>query len=152
MLSLVIPSSSLLDQDPSRCIQSRDKQSTYSLPNLVKDIKSYLGNNSGIDSSSIDEDYLISLLRKYVSNPNDWFRYFYNDYSKNYTRNTIENINQKANIVSLSTHQPIKKIDLTLENTASSRVESRQGLPDPRPCKRSLHHEGPRGRVGRDGL
>jgi hypothetical protein len=102
MLSLVIPSSSLLDQDPSRCIQPRDK--LYSLQNLVKDIKSCLGNDSGIDSSAIDEDYLKSLLRKYASNPNDWFRYFYNDYSKNYTRNTIENINQKANIVSLSIH------------------------------------------------
>lgn len=98
MLSLVVPSSLPLDQDPSRCIQSREK--LYSLPNLVKDIKAYLGNDSGIDSSAIDEDYLKSLLRKYASNPNDWFRYFYNDYSKNYTRNTIENINQKANIVS----------------------------------------------------
>ncbi|CRG84240.1 cysteine dioxygenase [Talaromyces islandicus] len=99
MLSLVVPKSSPLDQDPSRCIQPRDK--LYSLPNLVKDIKSYLGNDSGIDSSSIDEEYLKSLLRKYSSNPNDWFRYFYNDYSKNYTRNTIENINRKANILLL---------------------------------------------------
>ncbi|KAE8352507.1 RmlC-like cupin domain-containing protein [Aspergillus coremiiformis] len=73
----------------------------YDLPALVQDIKSYLGDSAGIDSSEVDHEYLIGLARKYISNPNDWLRFFYNDPSKNYTRNAIENINRKANILLL---------------------------------------------------
>jgi cysteine dioxygenase len=72
----------------------------YSLDDLVQDIKTYLGSSGGISSTEVDNEYLISLAQKYISDPNDWARYFYNDTSKNYTRNAIENINQKANIVS----------------------------------------------------
>ena len=71
----------------------------YILDDLVRDIKTYLGESGGISSADVDNEYLISLARKYISDPNDWARYFYNDTSKNYTRNAIENINQKANIV-----------------------------------------------------
>ena len=71
----------------------------YNLDDLVRDIKAYLGTSGGISSAEVDNEYLISLAQKYISDPNDWARYFYNDTSKNYTRNAIENINQKANIV-----------------------------------------------------
>lgn len=71
----------------------------YNLDHLITDIKTYLGESGGIASEDIDSDYLISLARKYVSDPADWIGYFYNDPSKPYTRNAIENINQKANIV-----------------------------------------------------
>ncbi|GAD95892.1 cysteine dioxygenase [Paecilomyces variotii No. 5] len=73
----------------------------YGLQDLVKDIKKHLGESGGISSEDVDHEYLISLARKYVSNPSDWIRYFYNDPSKNYTRNAIENINHKANILLL---------------------------------------------------
>ena len=66
----------------------------------MQDIKKHLGETGGISSEEVDEDYLISLLMKYVSDPSDWIDYFHNDTSKNYTRNAIENINHKANIVS----------------------------------------------------
>ena len=72
----------------------------YNLEGLVQDIKKHLGETGGISSEEVDEDYLISLLMKYVSDPSDWIDYFHNDTSKNYTRNAIENINHKANIVS----------------------------------------------------
>lgn len=71
----------------------------YDLQSLVKDIKEYLGESGGISSEEIDSEHLISLARKYVSDPADWMEMFHNDTSKNYTRNTIENINHKANIV-----------------------------------------------------
>lgn len=71
----------------------------YELEDLVADIKAHLGDSSGIGSDDIDAEYLISLARKYISDPADWLRFFYNDTSKNYTRNAIENINRKANIV-----------------------------------------------------
>ena len=73
----------------------------YDLESLIKDIKEYFGKSKGITSNEVDTHYLISLANKYVSDPADWFDYFYNDTSKNYTRNSIENINQKANIVRL---------------------------------------------------
>jgi cysteine dioxygenase len=72
----------------------------YNLEDLVQDIKAHLGESGGISSADVDNEYLISLAKKYISDPNDWARYFYNDPSKAYTRNAIENINQKANIVS----------------------------------------------------
>ncbi|CAI7672357.1 unnamed protein product [Penicillium bialowiezense] len=73
----------------------------YNLDDLVRDIKAYLGTSGGISSAEVDNEYLISLAQKYISDPNDWARYFYNDTSKNYTRNAIENINLKANILLL---------------------------------------------------
>jgi hypothetical protein len=72
----------------------------YSLDNLVRDIKTYLGSTSGISSSDVDSNYLISLVKKYEAGEGGWTRYYHNDPSKNYTRNAIENINHKANIVS----------------------------------------------------
>ncbi|KAJ5540142.1 Cysteine dioxygenase [Penicillium frequentans] len=73
----------------------------YNLECLVDDIKQHLGESGGISSEEVDEEYLISLARKYISDPSDWIEYFYNDTSKNYTRNAIENINHKANILLL---------------------------------------------------
>lgn len=74
----------------------------YNLDSLVQDIKQHLGESGGISSDEVDEAYLISLAQKYISDPSDWIGYFYKDTSKNYTRNAIENINHKANIVSQS--------------------------------------------------
>ena len=74
-------------------------QPTYNLDDLVSDIKAHLGDSNGIGSEDIDAEHLISLARKYISDPADWVQYFHNDPSKNYTRNAIENINKKANIV-----------------------------------------------------
>ncbi|KAF5865566.1 hypothetical protein ETB97_003410 [Aspergillus alliaceus] len=89
-----------LPQGPSP-YDRRFLPATYDLQDLVHDIKSYLGDSSGIDSSDIDHEHLVSLARKYASNPNDWLRFYHNDPSKNYTRNAIENINRKANILLL---------------------------------------------------
>ncbi|KAJ5621016.1 hypothetical protein N7510_005000 [Penicillium lagena] len=75
--------------------------SRYDLDELVRDIKAHLGESGGISSSDVNEKYLISLAQKYTSQPSDWAKYFYNDTSKNYTRNAIENINRKANILLL---------------------------------------------------
>ncbi|RDW72962.1 hypothetical protein BP6252_06869 [Coleophoma cylindrospora] len=68
---------------------------------LVRSIRTYLGSSSGIDSADIDVDYLKGLMNRYVSNPDDWKRYAYADPSKHYTRNCVEDINGKANILIL---------------------------------------------------
>lgn len=93
MLSLPVP----VAQSVPQC--HGPPPAPYDLQDLVRDIKSYLGENAGIDASSVNAKYLISLVQKYASNPNDWVQFFHNDPSKNYTRNAIENINSKANIV-----------------------------------------------------
>jgi cysteine dioxygenase len=79
--------------------QNIENPNVYSLDDFVRDIKEHLGESGGIGCDEVDEDYLISLARKYMSNPNDWARYYHNCPGKNYTRNAIVNINQKANIV-----------------------------------------------------
>lgn len=71
----------------------------YTLDDLVGDIKAHLGDSGGIGYANINPDYLMSLAQKYNSNPNDWARYYHNCAEKSYTRNTIENINSRANIV-----------------------------------------------------
>ncbi|KAJ5141102.1 DNA-directed RNA polymerase III subunit RPC2 [Penicillium atrosanguineum] len=73
----------------------------YDLDSLVEDVKQHLGHSGGISSDEVDSEYLISLLKKYTSDPTDWISFFHNDTSKNYTRNAIENINHKANILLL---------------------------------------------------
>jgi cysteine dioxygenase len=81
----------------------------YNLESLIQDIKQHLGESGGISSEEVDEEYLISLARKYISDPSDWIEFFYNDTSKNYTRNAIENINHKANIVRIDLFKVILK-------------------------------------------
>jgi len=67
---------------------------------LVQDIRQYLGESSGIDSAHIDPEYIIGLMNKYTSNPKEWEKYARADTSRNYTRNLVDNINGKANLVS----------------------------------------------------
>lgn len=97
MSSTVISTTTTSDKGMVSCYSPL--QERYNLQGLVRDIKRYLGESGGISSKEVDEKYLISLAQKYLSDPSDWLEYFYNDTSKNYTRNAIENINQKANIV-----------------------------------------------------
>lgn len=122
----------------------------YSLEDLVKDIKSYLGTSSGIGCDNIDSEYLISLVERYKSNPNDWARYYYNCPGKNYTRNAIENINHKANIVSETYNTT--SLNPWLIDSAAVGLEPRQRLTHPRPCQRPLHHESVGWRAHRDCL
>ncbi|KAJ4049344.1 hypothetical protein NW756_006580 [Fusarium oxysporum] len=78
-----------------------EEPEAYSLDYFVRDVKVHLGEEGSIGCDDIDEDYLISLAKKYTSNPNDWARYYHNCPEKNYTRNAIVNINHKANILLL---------------------------------------------------
>lgn len=115
----------------------------YELDDLVADIKTHLGDSSGIGSEDIDAEHLISLAQKYISDPADWLRFFYNDTSKNYTRNAIENINRKANIVCPAPSSSWAPIANAASIIAPLSLEPRQGITDPRPCQCALYHEGP---------
>lgn len=100
MSSSVLPSHATIHKRLAPFYQPFEER--YNLDSLVQDIKQHLGQSGGISSEDVDSEYLISLLKKYTSDPSDWISYFHNDTSKNYTRNAIENINHKANIVSKS--------------------------------------------------
>lgn len=98
MYSSVLSSPATIDKGLALSYQLFKER--YNLDGVVQDIKQHLGQSGGISSEDVDPEYLISLLKKYTSDPSDWISYFHNDTSKNYTRNAIENINHKANIVS----------------------------------------------------
>jgi cysteine dioxygenase len=77
---------------------SRKPNTTYTLDNLVEDIKQYLG-SSGIDDDHVDPVVLMGFMSKYTSSSADWARYMRNDPSKNYTRNMVADISGRANLV-----------------------------------------------------
>jgi hypothetical protein len=142
-----------LTQPQSSCrsvssFQGSESTKVYSLDDFVRDVKAHLGESGGIGCDEVDEDYLISLTQKYVSNPNDWARYYHNCPSKNYTRNAIVNINQKANIVSSLPPAP----SLIEANTRKAivGVESRKRITNSRSRQCALHPEGLSWRINRD--
>jgi hypothetical protein len=94
---------------------------------LVQQIKTYLGSSSGIDSKDIDVDILKTLMLRYTSNSVHWNKYAKVQPGKHYTRNSIENINGKANIVIDIPHENFEK-SLLILTAASTGVESRKGF------------------------
>lgn len=123
MYSSVYPTTATIDKGLNPDYQPF--QERYNLDGLVQDIKKHLGQSGGISSEEVDSGYLISLMKKYTSDPSDWIEYFHNDTSKNYTRNAIENINHKANIVS----SDIMKVPCTPESLADLCSFSSCGTP-----------------------
>ncbi|ODQ63747.1 cysteine dioxygenase type I [Nadsonia fulvescens var. elongata DSM 6958] len=68
---------------------------------LVDDLRAILGPASGIDSESVDVDSLINLMREYTSQIAEWAPFALSDPSRNYTRNGIDEVNAKANLLIL---------------------------------------------------
>lgn len=68
---------------------------------LVNDIKVVLGPTNGIDD--IDVDHLMKIMKEYdpTSCEDEWNKYALNDPSRNYTRNGVDDINKKANLLIL---------------------------------------------------
>ncbi|KAI4846147.1 putative cysteine dioxygenase Cdo1 [Aureobasidium sp. EXF-8845] len=66
---------------------------------LVREIRQYLGPSSGIDSAHVDPDHIKALMAKYTSNSKHWERYARADKSRGYTRNIVDNVNGKANLI-----------------------------------------------------
>ena len=94
------PTKSTLFTVKAGTLDAKDEgKASYTLEGLISDIKKHLGYSSGIGTQGVDEDYLVSIAKRYESNIKDWYRYFHKQAGKNYTRNTIENINHQANIV-----------------------------------------------------
>ncbi|KAK9474750.1 RmlC-like cupin domain-containing protein [Dipodascopsis tothii] len=72
-----------------------------SFDELVEDLRRLLGPSSGIDSADVDVDALKAAMARYVSAADQWQRYALADPSRNYTRNGVDSMNDKANLLIL---------------------------------------------------
>lgn len=70
---------------------------------LVSDLSHILGPSSGLDSSDVDVKELQDITEMYVSSEEDWGKYAFEDLSRGYTRNLVDEGNGKSNLVSHET-------------------------------------------------
>lgn len=68
---------------------------------LVSGIKDILGPTSGLDCAEVDENVLVERLSKYISDDKEWSKYAFVDTAYDYTRNLVDDINHKANLLVL---------------------------------------------------
>ncbi|KAH0343482.1 cysteine dioxygenase, partial [Aureobasidium melanogenum] len=81
------------------CATCKSAVSDDPFGHLVRDIRQYLGPSSGIDSAHVDPDQIKAIMAKYTSDPRHWERYARADKSRGYTRNIVDNVNGKANLI-----------------------------------------------------
>lgn len=72
---------------------------------LVVALKEALGPSSGLDSSDVDLNTLMSHMRVYDANERGWVPYAMADPELGYTRNLVDEGNGKSNLVSSATHR-----------------------------------------------
>ncbi|RWA13194.1 hypothetical protein EKO27_g1911 [Xylaria grammica] len=68
---------------------------------LVDEIKQVLGPSSGLDSKDVDVQDLAHSMERYVSNAEEWARYYWPEPKMAYTRNLVDEGNGKANLLVL---------------------------------------------------
>ena len=71
---------------------------------LVEDLSRTLGPSSGIDSTDVDPKVLQDLMANYVSDESEWTKYAFDDRSRGYTRNLVDQGNGKSNLVGVPLH------------------------------------------------
>ncbi|KAK9383605.1 RmlC-like cupin domain-containing protein [Kockiozyma suomiensis] len=68
---------------------------------LIVELHRQLGYTSGINSADVDVENLLEAMRRYVSSPEEWAKFALWDASRNYTRNGVDTLNDKANLLVL---------------------------------------------------
>ncbi|KAI1628611.1 cysteine dioxygenase [Exophiala viscosa] len=66
---------------------------------LIRSLSDLLGPSSGINSDDVDENDLIRLMERYISDESQWHQYAFADPSRNYTRNLVDEGNSKSNLL-----------------------------------------------------
>lgn len=66
---------------------------------LTNEITRVLGPSSGLTSEDVDAAYLQVLMENYVSKDSEWEKYAFEDLSRGYTRNLVDEGNGKSNLV-----------------------------------------------------
>ncbi|KAF3078019.1 hypothetical protein TWF569_009169 [Orbilia oligospora] len=74
---------------------------------LISSIRDTLGTNPELKFDDVDVDKLEMLLRAYQSSRSEWERFSFIDFSRNYTRNLVDNLHGNANLI-LMTWTPNK--------------------------------------------
>ncbi|ANB13007.1 hypothetical protein AWJ20_1285 [Sugiyamaella lignohabitans] len=97
------PEEQLTDSEGEHDSFTEKTITTSAFEQLVEDIRVILGPSSGIDSEDVDVEHLMARLREYRAdhNEDEWTKYALADPSRNYTRNGVDDINKKANLLIL---------------------------------------------------
>ena len=74
-------------------------QTSDAFHNLVKNLSKILGPSSGLVSEDVDIKHLQDLMEKYISDESEWGKYAFEDSSRGYTRNLVDEGNGKSNLV-----------------------------------------------------
>lgn len=107
---LVISEPEHVESDPESALMRTDEELTSTdgsdheathFEELIDDIKRILGPSSGIDAADVDTVSLMGTLKQYVSQRSDWQHFAFEDNSMAYTRNGVDTINSKANLLVL---------------------------------------------------
>ncbi|KAI9724647.1 MAG: hypothetical protein M1828_003516 [Chrysothrix sp. TS-e1954] len=119
---------------------------------LVQDLSDFLGPSSGLDSSEINPDRVIEIMRSYTTRSSEWSPYAHADHGRGYTRNLVDTGNGKSNLLVLvwnpskgspvhdhaNAHCVMKILRGTLEETL---YEPPRGSSPPKAKKRTLYRE-----------
>ncbi|KAF3921046.1 hypothetical protein AA313_de0202445 [Arthrobotrys entomopaga] len=87
--------------------QCSSSSSSSSFSTLITSIRDTIGPNPDLKFDDVDVDKLQSLMRGYKSSRSEWERFSFIDFSRNYTRNLVDNLHGNANLI-LMTWTPNK--------------------------------------------
>ncbi|KAH7321646.1 RmlC-like cupin domain-containing protein [Rhexocercosporidium sp. MPI-PUGE-AT-0058] len=121
---------------------------------LISDLSKILGPSSGLDSSDINIQELQKLMEDYISSEKDWAKYGFEDLSRGYTRNLVDEGNGKSNLLILvwtpnkgspvhdhaDAHCLMKVLKGTLKETRFD--FPRNNATAPQVIKETLYHQG----------
>ena len=89
----------LLERD-SRQARTQSDGTSDNFQGLVNKLSHILGPCSGLDSEEIDPYVIQQTMASYHSKESEWGRYAFQDPSRHYTRNLVDEGNGKSNLVS----------------------------------------------------
>jgi cysteine dioxygenase len=81
--------------------QLRPEDISNDFQQLVRDLSDILGPSSGLDSTDVDPNRIVELMKSYDSVLSDWQKYALADVSRPYTRNLVDKGNGKSNLMVL---------------------------------------------------
>lgn len=90
---------------PASSHELRPQLTVDQFEELVLSLKGALGPSSGLDSSDVDVNSLMSLLKEYDAKEKGWVPYAMADPNLAYTRNLVDEGNGKSNLVSTHYHR-----------------------------------------------
>ena len=88
----------ILERD-SRQARTQSDGTSDDFQGLVNRLSDILGPCSGLDSEEIDPNMIQQIMKSYHSKESEWEQYAFQDPSRHYTRNLVDEGNGKSNLV-----------------------------------------------------